>query len=389
MRRVILPILILIVGFALAAGIVVTGPTLEQQAPPPNSPLVRTWVAQPQTIQLSTRTHGTVLPRTESDLIPEVSGRVVEIASSMVSGGFFKKGDILLQIDQLDYQVALRQAQATLESSQSELLNAERAYNRQIDLARKQSTSESLRDEALNRYRVAQARLKEAEAKLERARRDLHRTKITAPYDGRVRQEQVDVGQFVNRGSPIAKLYATDFAEVRLPVHDHELEFLNIPLNGLPPADGSYPVVTLGAKFGGKHHEWEGSIVRTEGELDPQTRMINIVAQVAAPYETVDDKPPLAVGLFVEAEIAGRQVEEVFVIPRTAIQTNEQVYVVSEQDRLEFRDVEILRTVDEDVYVVAGFSANEVVSLSRVNNAVDGMIVRRANLDITVGENAN
>ena len=376
MKKVVLPILILVAGFGIAALIVATGPTLEQQAPPPSSPLVRVWTAQAQVIQMKTIAHGTVLPRTESDLIPEVSGRIINIAKSMVSGGFFNKGDLLIEIESLDYQESVQQAQATLESSQSELASAQRAHVRQQDLARKQSTSETLRDEALNRYRTAQARLKEAKSRLSRAQRDLERTKITAPYDGRVRSESVDIGQFVTRGAAVANLYATDYAEVRLPVHDEELAYLNVPLGDSPMPESEYPTTLLRAQFAGKEHTWVGKIVRTEGELDPQTRMINVVAQVAEPYKNSDGQPPLAVGLFVEAEISGTTVENVFVLPRSAIQANNQVYVVKADNSISFRDINILRIVEEDVYVAAGIAAGETISLSTISNAVEGMSVR-------------
>ena len=376
MKRVLLPIIILIGGVGLAALIIATGPTLEQQAPPPSSPLVRTWIAEPQTVRMSTIAHGTVLPRTESELVPEVSGRITKISPAMVSGGFFKAGDVLIEIETLDYEVALEQARAGMVSAQSELTSAQRAYARQQDLARKQSTSESLRDDALNRLRFAEASLREAKARLSRAQRDLDRTKIRAPYDGRVRTERVDVGQFVNRGTPVATLYATDYAEVRLPVHDEELAFLNLPLDKFAPGEAHQAPAILRANFAGKQHTWEGKIVRTEGELDPQTRMIHIVAQVDAPYQNTGDRPPLAVGLFVEAEVLGKEVDNVFVLPRSAIQANQQVYVITAENTLEFRDVTILRTVQDAVYVADGISSGETVCLSTVNNAVENMSVR-------------
>ncbi len=376
MKRVLLPIIILVAGFGLAALIIATGPTLEQKAPPPSSPLVRTWIAEPQTVRMSTIAHGTVLPRTESELVPEVSGRITKISPAMVSGGFFKAGDILIEIEALDYEVALEQARAGMVSAQSELTSAKRAYARQLDLARKQSTSESLRDDALNRLKFAEASLREAKARLSRAQRDLDRTKIRAPYDGRVRTERVDVGQFVTRGASVATLYATDYAEVRLPVHDEELAFLNLPLDGLAQIEENQATAILRAKFAGKQHTWEGKIVRTEGELDPQTRMIHIVAQVDAPYENKGGRPPLAVGLFVEAEVLGKKVDNVFVLPRSAIQANEQVYVIRPDKTLQFRDVTILRTVKDAVYVADGINSGETVCLSTVSNAVQGMSVR-------------
>ena len=176
-KRIVSPMLILLGGFGLAAAIVATGPTLQPQSPPSTAPLVRTWVAEAQAVRLNTRTHGTVLPRTESELVPEVSGRIVELSPAMVSGGFFRAGEVLFQIDPVDYELALEQARADLASARSELENAERGHRRQQNLARKQSTSESLRDDALNRLRVAEAGLRRAEAALRRAQRDLDRTR--------------------------------------------------------------------------------------------------------------------------------------------------------------------------------------------------------------------
>ncbi|MBT6585233.1 MAG: efflux RND transporter periplasmic adaptor subunit, partial [Gammaproteobacteria bacterium] len=368
------PLAIVFAGLGFAGLIISTGPKLEQKPPISNAPLVRTWVADVQTVQMSSVTHGSVLPRTESELIPEVSGRVVDISPVMVSGGFFKKDDLLLKVDPLDYEVALEQARASLASARSELTNARKAHDRLLDLAKRQSASQSQQDDALNRLRFAQASIREATARLSRAARDITRTNITAPYDGRVRSERVDIGQFVTRGAPIASLYATDVAEVRLPIHDEELAYLELALAG--PTDKNLPAVILRARFAGEDHTWDGRIVRTEGELDPKTRMINIVAQVQSPYQQSDSRPPLAVGLFVEAEIIGKQVDNVFVLPRSALQANEQVYVVTDENRLQFRDVEVIRIVDEDVYVIDGFKRGETISLSTVNNAIEGMLVR-------------
>jgi RND family efflux transporter MFP subunit len=372
-KRFLFPIAIVVVGVGLAGLIISTGPKLEQQPPPSNEPLVRIWVAEVQTVQMTSVTYGTVLPRTESDLIPEVSGRIIDMSPAMVSGGFFKKGDFLLKIDPLDYEVALEQARASLASSRSELTNATKAHERLLDLAKRQSASQAQQDDALNRLRFAEASIREATARLSRAERDVTRATITAPYDGRVRSERVDIGQFVTRGAPIASLYATDVAEVRLPIHDEELAYLKLALAG--QTNQELPAVILRARFAGQEHTWKGSIVRTEGELDPKTRMINIVAQVQSPYEQSDSRPPLAVGLFVEAEILGKRIDNVFVLPRSALQANEQVYVISDDNRLQFRDVEIIRIVNEDVYVTSGFERGETISLSTVNNAIEGMLV--------------
>ena len=374
-KQYFLPAFVVIIGVAVAAAIIATGPQLDPQPPAVNAPMVRTSAAVHETVQLTAITHGTVLPRTESELVPEVSGRVIGISPAMVSGGFFRQGDLLLEIDPLDYEVGLEQAKAALASSRSELTNATKAHQRQLDLAERQSTSQSQKDDALNRLHFAQASLREARARLSRARRDLERTRITAPYDGRVRSERVDIGQFVNRGAPVASLYATDVAEVRLPLHDEELAYLDLPLAGTPFEDRQARAI-LRAQFAGEQHTWEGQIVRTEGELDPQTRMINVIAQVDAPYQQTGNRPPLAVGLFVEAEIVGHQVDNIFVLPRSALQQNEQIYVVGDDNRLQFREITILRSVAEEIYISDGIRPGELICLSPVNNAIPGMLVQ-------------
>jgi len=373
MIKRLLPIGILFAGFITMGIIIKTGPTMDQKPPASTAPLVRTWIATSETVQLSVLTYGSVLPRTESELIPEVSGRVIKISPSMVSGGFIRKGEILLEIDPLDYEVALEQARASLAAAKSELSNAKKAHERLLDLAKQQLASQSQQDDALNRLRFGQASIREAAARLSRAERDISRTKIKAPYDGRVRSKRVDIGQFVNRGAPIASLYATDFAEVRLPLHDEELAHLDLPLAG--QESPNQPTAILRARFAGANHTWEGKIVRTEGELDPKTRMINVVAQVEAPYERSGNRPPLAIGLFVEAEIIGNTVDNVYIVPRSALQANEQIYVLSSEYRLQFRDVNILRTVEEDVYITSGFKSGETICLSTISNAVEGMLV--------------
>jgi RND family efflux transporter MFP subunit len=375
-KRVLLPLGIIAGGFALAFILIATGPKLTPQSPTVMAPLVRVLAVTPESLQLSTSTHGTVEPRTESELVPEVSGRIIAMSPAMVSGGFFSEGEVLINIDPLDYEVALEQARAGLTRAESDLSNARKAHARQLDLARKQSTSASQRDDALNRLRIAEATYREAKAKLSKAERDVVRTRLVAPYDGRVRSERVDVGQFVNRGSSVAMLYATDFAEVKLPIHDEELAFLDLPLaaSGIP---WNAPIeVTRRARFAGQHHEWQGQVVRTEGELDPRTRMINVIARVPLPYAQDSERPPLSVGLFVEAEIHGSRVNDLVILPRSALRGKNRVFIVDQENRLRSRDVEVLRIVQDQVYVKEGLMLGDKVCISALESALDGMLVR-------------
>ena len=368
------PILIVISGLIIGSLILFTGPSLEPRAPPENKPLIRTITAKSESIRLSSTAFGTVSPRSENELIPEVSGSIVFMSPSLVSGGFFKKDDLLFSIEPLDYEVALEQSSAALKSAESELENAQRNHDRQINLAKKQSISESRKEEAINRLRFAESAHREANARVSLARKNLERTKIRAPYDGRVRNEKIDLGQFVNRGQSIASIYAIDSAEIRLPVHDKELAFLDLSL--FETAKSKDDAVILKATFAGEQHTWNARIARTEGELDSRTRMINVIAEIDSPYSSKDSRPPLTIGLFVEAEILGRFIEDAVVIPQSAIQERNLVYTVNEKNRLEFKKVEILRMINDQAVITDGLKTGDTVCISALRNAEPGMEVR-------------
>ena len=374
-KRYIGPVSVVAVGVALAIVIVATGPKVEVQQAAAQVPVVETQRARSETIRMSVTAHGAVVPKTESNLVAEVSGSVVSVAPAMVSGGFFKKGDVLVQIERLDYEVALEQARAILASRESELDNAEKAYERRRELTESDSISQSQHDDALNRLALARASVRAALAQLTRAERDLERTRLIAPYDGRVRSERVDVGQFVNRGESVAALYSIDFAEVRLPVRDEELAFLPLSIGrAVEDADATTPVV-LRASFAGRDQAWHAKIVRTEGELDPETRMVNLIAQVEAPYDQPGDSPPLTVGLFVEAEIVGTEFDGIVKVPRSAMMGGDRVRVVTPDNRLEFRPVEVLRRTGDAIFLSGGIRDGESICLSELPVETEGQRV--------------
>ena len=368
------PILIVISGLIIGSLILFTGPSLEPRAPPENKPLIRTITAKSESIRLSSTAFGTVSPRSENELIPEVSGSIVFMSPSLVSGGFFKKDELLFSIEPLDYEVALEQSSAALKSAESELENAQRNHDRQINLAKKQSISEARKEEAINRLRFAESAHREANARVSLAKKNLERTKIRAPYDGRVRNEKIDLGQFVNRGQSIASIYAIDSAEIRLPVHDKELAFLDLSLFETEKSKDN--AVILKATFAGEQHTWNARIARTEGELDSRTRMINVIAEIDSPYSLKDSRPPLTIGLFVEAEILGRFIEDAVIIPQSAIQERNLVYTVNEKNRLEFKKVEILRMINDQAVITDGLKTGDKVCISALRNAEPGMEVR-------------
>jgi RND family efflux transporter MFP subunit len=389
--KLLLPVGILGLGIALVAVLYVTRPKVVTHEVEIPLPTVRVVTATRAPVQFTVETQGTVVPRTQSELVPQVSGEVTWVSPSLVSGGFFEKGQPLLRVDRLDYEADLESARASVARVESEAKRAAKELARQGRLADRSVASQARIDDAENADRVAQASLREAQARLGRALRDVERTELRAPYDGRVRSENVDPGQFVQRGAPLAMLYAVDYAEVRLPVPDRELRYLNLPLTardsltpavpvGAEPAPASGPRVALTAEFAGEEHVWTGRIVRTEGEIDAKSRMVTVVAQVDDPYgrDTQSDRAPLAVGLFVKAEIEGTRVAEAFVLPRTALYEDRSVLVVDADDRLRIRPVEILRRAHTEIVVGGGLDSGERVSISAMPGAVDGMRVRAA-----------
>ncbi|MDA0791168.1 MAG: efflux RND transporter periplasmic adaptor subunit [Proteobacteria bacterium] len=373
-RKFILPLLVMMGFTVAAAGLMMTSVDVQPTVPEPIPRVVKVIEVNPQTIRLTVDSQGTIAPRTQSELVPEVSGRVVEVSPALAAGGHFRKGDILLRIDDADYRTALSRAQATVQRSQAELELARFEHDRQMQLEGQQLASRSQFQQAERTLKVAMAAVSEATTALKQAERDLRRTELRAPFDGRVRNERADVGQFIQRGTSIGTLYASDTVEVRLPVADRQLAFLNIPFGYQGDIDSpDAPRVTLSAEFAGKKLKWEGTIVRTEAEIDAQTRMVNVVAQIRT-----NNDPQLSVGLFVAAKIQGREVDDVIVLPRAALRGNDRVLVVDSDDRMYHRDITPLRLYEDKVIVQSGLLAGERVCVSPIQTVIDGMRVSPA-----------
>ncbi|HIG01474.1 MAG TPA: efflux RND transporter periplasmic adaptor subunit [Myxococcales bacterium] len=401
MKRVLfIPIAILGVGVAVVWVLWLTRPMADPTPVELIPPLIRVQTLGSQELQLVVKAQGTVAPRTESELKSQVSGEVLWVSPALVPGGFFDSGDRLLKIDPVDYEADLESARARLARAQSEAGRARKENARQRRLADRSVSSQARIDDAENGAHVAEAGLREAEAQLGRAERDLERTVVYAPYPGRVRSERVDLGQFIARGESLARIYAVDYAEVRLPIPDRELRYLDLPLGyresvatDSAATEEAYPVdqlaevgsgtmygpqAILRAEFAGKQHAWAGRIVRTEGEIDPKSRMVTVVARVEDPYgrRTEDGRPPLAVGLFVEVEISGRILPEAIVIPRSALRQGSRVLVLDSGNRLHYRPISVLRTERELVIVEDGLQTGERVAVSPMPDAIEGMSVR-------------
>jgi RND family efflux transporter MFP subunit len=384
--KIVLPLAIVVVGAAGMLIMIKARPEPETRIPEVPLPLVRVQEIRLQDMALTVRSQGTVSPRTESVLLPEVAGRIIEVAPSFVPGGYFDEGESLLRIDPFDYRQAVIQARGAVAQAElrlaSELAEADVARAEWEELGKGEPTPLTLREPQVAE---AQASLAAARAALENAERNLQRTEITAPYAGRVRQKQVDVGQYVSPGTPLATIYSVDYAEIRLPLPDDDLAFVKLPLDYRGERSSAKgPAVTLRADFAGKSYTWKGRIVRTEGEIDPRSRMVHAVARVSDPYARGDDpdRPPLAAGLYVEAEIAGRSVKGVAAIPRSAVRAGDVVLVIDDDDRLRFRPVEILRSSSQETIVSSGLAAGERLCISSLAIVTDGMRVRVAEAEV-------
>jgi len=375
----ILPVLVLLAAIAVARYIIAQRPEAPQFQPPQVPVSIEAIRAAPQDYPVSVRSEGTVEPRTESTLIPQVSGKIVEISPTFREGGFFEQDDVLVKLDPRDYELAIASAEAQVAQAQSAL---------EQELAQAEVVADDWRmlgreapELGLRKPQIAAARatLLSAQAQLERARFDLERTRIKAPYDGQVLEKSVDVGQFVSPGTVLARVYATDYVEIRLPLANRQLEFVELPerFRGETAQRGTAgPEVEVRATIGRRQWSWTGRVVRAEGAIDTRTRQLFVVAQVDDPYEPgADGQPPLRIGQFVEVSIEGRTLENAFVLPRSALRDSDAVMIVDEDRRLHRRNIEVAWTEGEQVVVVDGLRAGEVVNVTPLAVAADGTLV--------------
>ena len=377
--KIILPIVIIFGAISIAAILFLTRPEVAQRSPEITRPLIRTFKVQKKDIQMMVHSQGTVVPRTESSLIAQVAGQVTFVAQAFAAGGFFEKGEILVKIDDRDYILAKIQAEA-------QVAQAELRYEREQEEARIAKTEWQrlgkgepsklvLREPQL---KEALASLNAAKARLQQAELNAQRTKIRAPFTGRVRKKNVDVGQYVNPGIPLAVIYAVDYAEIRLPIPDNQLAYLDLPLNYRGESGQiSGPEVTLSAEFAGENHSWSARIVRMEGEIDARSRMVHAVARIEDPYgHKADQKtPPLAVGIFVKAKIHGKTFKNVAAVPRVALRDGNQVLLLK-NGALHYCPIEIARVDEETIYVEDGLSVGDEICISPLEAFVNGMQVR-------------
>lgn len=388
-RQLFIALLIALAGGITAAVIATTPPQNEQHEEVFSPPAVQIITVAPQRLRLDVRSQGRVMAQTEIDLVSGVSGNIVKISPAFVSGGFFNKGDLLVAVDPAEYDLRVAQAQARVMEAHYQLTREEAEAGQ----ARDEWQQLGQGDPSPLNLRIPQ--LKEKQAKLAAEREELknarllrQRTEIRAPFNGRVRSKEAGLGQFIHSGAILGRIYNSDWAEVRLPLTTRDFALIGFPdLPGYVQSNQSV-AVKLTADYQGKQQTWLGQLVRSEGVVDQNTGMIIAVAQVRDPFalrahktgapEAQSSAVALPVGLFVEASIEGRWLDDLIVVPAGALLKDHRVAVIDRDNRLRFRTVEVLRTEREQAIIKTGLTAGERVLISGLHHPVEGMAVTPA-----------
>jgi RND family efflux transporter MFP subunit len=375
--KIILPLLILIIGFVGFNMMGKLKKTPQRQRPPQQGVLVDVVKLEAKTHQVTVHATGTVQAEQEISLVPEVSGKVSWISPHLVSGGFFKKGETLLKIETSDFQLAIEKARAEIaqvqvalatEREQAKVALAE--WDR-IDIPDKGKPGPLVTREI--QMQQQQANLAAAEANLRQAQLNLQRTELKAPFNGRIRQEQVGLGQYLRSGTSIGTFAGTDHAEIYIPLPTKELKWLKIPSTS--QKQGSTADIHLS---GDKTSKWSGKVVRSLGEIDPNSLMATLVVMVEDPYQrgTITPRSELQNGLFVDVEIHGEEIADIISIPRKALHTDNLVWIADSENHLDLRTVDILRREKQQILIKGGVQSGEKLVLTTLSGATEGILLR-------------
>jgi len=395
-RRRFFVIVGIVVGAILLARLMIILRADPPRRPPePDAPLVSVEPALLGSGPILVFGSGTVRPRSEIDVAPEVSGKIVQVSPNLQSGGHVSAGEVLVRIDPAEYRNRVEQATADVATQRVAVLQAEeeahiaraeyeqfRARERLRGNTTTEPSSLTLREPQLQAARAGLAR---AEAQLRDAELTLSRTEVVAPFDGRIRNEAADVGRYVAPGQSLGRIYASDVVEVVVPVSDNDAVL--IPDLWSIQAGTADPTIsaTVTTEYGDRRFRWTGYIDRAETALDEQTRTIDIVVRVPDPFESgrsaeVDGpafaSPPLLVGQFVDVEIEGIELDEYFVVPRRALRPGNEVWAIEANGRVRIVSVEVLQRTDERVFVVGRLTDGQSVIVAGITLATAGMDVR-------------
>lgn len=367
-------------GLLLIAIIIRLNPPESEQRQPFSGPMmtVETRVVAETDYPIMLESYGTVQPRTRSILVAQVGGQIVSVNENVRDGGFFEEGDVLANIDPRDYEADVRIAEATLMDARQALAEAEARTNQaREDWARLGNTGQApdlvLR---IPQLEAAKAKVISAESALKKANLDLERTRIVAPFAGRILRKFVDVGQVVSPNTQLAEIYATDYVEIRLPLRNRDLPFIDLP-ESYRFADvtrASQGRVEIRSDLGGEE-SWDAVLVRTEGAIDETARQLHVIAQIDDPFgRDNEDQTPIKIGQYVTARLEGKTVPAALVIPNNTIYQGSYVYIV-EDGVLRRRDIEIAWQNDLEAIIGAGLQPGDNLVMTPLGQVTSGIRV--------------
>ncbi len=379
--KVVLPLVVLVLA---VGGVIMMGklkPKTETKNEPPSATPVVTAFAEKRSVELSVNSQGEVKPRTEINLAAQVGGRVSWLAPGFLEGGRFKKGQVILRLDSAEYDLRVTQAEANVAQAQTvltrEISESDIAKRDWQDLGEGQASALTLREPQMAE---ARASLAGAQAQLGEAKLQQSRTIVYAPFDGRVLAKQVSLGDTINAGQDIGRVYAIDIAEVKLPLTDTDMARLGLGIGFIATKSNPGPDAQLSAVVAGEAHTWRGQISRISSSYDTATRVLFAYAEVVAPYgKGADEGVPLASGLFVHVKIDGREVVNSIVVPRTALRGTNTVYIANKDKTLSLRTVKVASSTREMAVISSGLSSGEQVITSPIRGVADGMKIELAN----------
>jgi RND family efflux transporter MFP subunit len=373
--RYILPPALVAASIIIVVFLASNRPDPPEREPVETAMMVDTIAAERAGEHFTVEAQGTVQPRTQTTLVPEVSGKVDRIAENFVAGGFFRADEVLVEIDPSDYQTAVKQAQAELAAARARLSDEQsRSDQARRDWQRLHGSDREPSELVLRIPQLEQAKASvlAAEAALDRARRNLERTRISLPYDGMVRSRSVDIGQYVGVGTTLGVAFAVDEAEVRLSLPDRDLAFLDLPQPGREV--GPRPTVRFFGDVSGQRGSWTGEIVRTEGVIEESTRLTYAVARIQDPYGLLGEERQVALpmGTYVRADIQGRSAAGLIALPREALRDGDRLFIADPDDRLDIRSVDVVRSTAERVYLANSVEPGERVITTAIAAPIPG-----------------
>jgi RND family efflux transporter MFP subunit len=346
------------------------------------APLVKVEQLGAEDIRMVVQGYGSVSPKVQVDIIPEVAGKVVYIHPELIAGGLIRANQTILRIDPRDYELAVRQAEAAvadarvqLETEQAEAQVARTEW-KQLHPDTEPTSPLVLREPQI---RKARAMLDSSEAQLDTAKLRLERTSLSLPFDALITTEGVDLGQYVVAGQSLAKAYGTSSVEIEVPLKDSELAWFDVFENSIfsngEAGSAKGAPAEVRAAFAGTEHTWKGRVVRTTGQVDKTSRMISVVVEVPEPFKVVDGRPPLLPGVFTEVLIQGKTLRDAVAVPRDAIREGNRVWLVN-GNRLSLLSLKIVREDKNFAYVVSEVLEGANIVTSSLDAVVDGMEVR-------------